>query len=154
MDASEFSRQMLRHFEGRRPRVYPCSQNRLSIGFGFNLEDNDMPLEVAELWLSILEAEATEQVIGLFGLHFFNAIEGARKAALVNLMYNMGIGSFMRFPNMIRAIRALDWQTAAHELVTSSAGTGPSKYVRDVGERRAFFYRDLLLTGEFVDTPE
>ena len=150
---SLYSQLMLRRFEGWRSRLYRDSLGVESIGFGFNLRDRDMPKEVGNLWLDLEEGHSAVQAKKLFGEEFFGALEGARQAAIVNLIFNMGIGSLKTFKRMIRAIRALDWESAAFELVTRSDGSGPSKYVLQVGERRAFFYRDLLLTGEFLDIP-
>jgi GH24 family phage-related lysozyme (muramidase) len=115
--------------EGRRDRLYndltgdplpplPAlpngSQPKRTIGVGWNLDDNPLPPEVIDLMLTISIKRAEYSVKRIFPE--YEGYSRNRKAALINALFNIGEGGFLKFRNTIRHIRAGSWHEAARHL--------------------------------------
>lgn len=115
--------------EGDRSMPYRDSEGILTIGMGHNLEASPLPLgwiapltfaQIVQLRrMDILKAESALAIklpwtIGL--------PEGPRKGALIDLVFNMGIGRVLKFVNFLAAFKAGDWIAAAAELLDSDYG--------------------------------
>lgn len=61
-------------------------------------------------------------------LPWVTTLSDARRGALINLTFNMGIDGLLGFAKMLRAIQAGDCDTAATELLNS-------RYAKQVGDR-------------------
>ena len=111
--------------EGFKPKVYKCSAGKLTVGYGHNLEDEEMPEEVAATLLiwkigkCLRECERFD---------WFAGLSGTRKEVIINMVFNMGYAGVSEFRNMIAAIYAKDWPDAGFEMLDS-------KWHSDVGER-------------------
>jgi len=120
---------MIKRHEGLRLKPYPCSQNHLTIGYGWNL-DNDLPSDIAsylrvtgeitraqaERLLNISVDTATRQAWAIFPQ--FGGFSENRQMALVDATFNMGVHKIInKFPNFCKAIHGGDWIRAADELM-------------------------------------
>jgi len=112
--------------EGWRSRVYKDSKGISSIGWGFNIEDEDLPLEVADLWLDI---KLKQHRFELRSFEWFNQLNRDRQNALINMHYNLGHSRFLKFKKMIAAFEQKDYVKAAEEMLDSKW------HRKDVGER-------------------
>lgn len=104
--------------EGYREKPYLCSAGKLTIGYGWNLEDNGIPHHIAEQLLEIGISTAKSDLSQVFGPSFMAVLatyEPVRYMVLVDMMYNLGIKKFLGFKNMIAAVKAKDWEKAAVE---------------------------------------
>ena len=93
---------MIKIEEGWRSRPYDDSTGRpvrapigkITLGYGFNLCDGDLPTEVGDFWLefnlkrTIKEAES---------LDVFHQLSDTRKMAVIDMIYNMGLPTIRGF---------------------------------------------------------
>lgn len=122
--------------EGLRLKPYKCTANKLTIGYGRNLEDVGITVEEAEFMLETDIARVVEDLDGIFGFRLFCTLSSSRQRALTDMMFNLGRTRFKKFKKMIRAIKAGDFKQAAKELLDS-------RYAKQVS-RRAHTNADLL----------
>ena len=59
-------------------------------------------------------------------------LDGARKEAIVDVLYNLGLPHFKQFEKFIGDVKRQDWQSAGNELLKSAAARkNPSRFFRD-----------------------
>lgn len=128
--------------EGLRLKPYICPAGKLTIGYGRNLDDNGITKEEADFLFSNDIDRAWNDLMEVFGDYADNLdnISDNRWAALVDMMFNLGKTSFLKFTKMIEAIKQGDWQKAADELKDSA-------YYKQVGQR-AKNNEDIFRTDE------
>lgn len=115
----------IKKHEGFRKRMYKDSVGVPTIGYGFNLEQIELPKPVAELWLSF-EIEKHQRELEEF--HWYNKLDEVRKDVLLDMHYNLGHGRFKQFKNMIQALENQKYGKAADEMLDS-------KWAVQVGSR-------------------
>lgn len=116
--------QIKRH-EGFRSKPYKCTADKLTIGYGLNL-DAGISEGLATL---ILEHQLKSVVSELRKLEwFFNIDSTARHDAVVNMAFNLGVAGVCKFHKMINAISLHDYHQAANEMLDS-------KWAKQVGNR-------------------
>lgn len=105
------------HDEGFRENVYRDPKGFLTIGFGFNLDVNGLPMSVALNWLDYnifqLESDLVKQI------SFWGDLNEARKSVLINMAYQMGIGGLLGFHGMLKKLGSKDYIGAATEMKDS-----------------------------------
>lgn len=110
-----------------------------TIGYGRNLLRGITALEADVLLENDLKgAESDGQTFT-----WWSQLYRTRRAALIDVMHNLGLTKFRTFRKMIRALRLGDFDTAAAELLDS-------KYADDVGrgpQQRAGRLARMLRTG-------
>lgn len=120
-------------------KVVKAPQGKITLGYGFNLADRGLPIEIGNLWLlqnlsqTIKEAES---------LPVYQKLSDARKMVLVDMIYNMGLKALSGFKLFLLALGRGDWRTAARELENSM-------YFRQV-PTRAGRKIEMILTDENV----
>ena len=62
-----------------------------------------------------------KDAVTVFGQSVWNAIDGVRKEAILDVVFNLGLPHFETFVNFIGAVKANDWDKAAAELLLSEA---------------------------------
>lgn len=99
--------------EGDRKFPYRCSQGFLTIGVGYNLDANGLPDDIRRELLrrQLLEAEKNAKRI----FPDFEGFTRNRRAAILNMLYNLGPARLLGFRKMIRAIAVGDWEEAARQ---------------------------------------
>lgn len=119
--------------EGFRKNLYLCSAGKQTIGFGRNLEDRGVTREEAtyllnnDIELAIKDAEK---------FTWFEDLNQARKAVVVNMIFNIGLPTFKKFKNTIRLIKAGDYDEASVEMLDS-------RWARQVGSRARRLSREM-----------
>ena len=59
-------------------------------------------------------------------------LDGARKEAIIDVLYNLGLPHFKQFEKFIGDVKRQDWQSAGNELLKSAAARkNPSRFFRD-----------------------
>jgi lysozyme len=116
----------LRAKEGLRLKPYKDTKGLLTIGYGRCLETKGISIRDAEFMLS-------EDVIEAIGnlkrvLPKLETYSEQRQVALIDMMFNLGMGTFMEFVKMIYAIEIGDWDEAARQSLDSL-------YAKQVGPR-------------------
>jgi lysozyme len=146
-DWEEMEKQELKADEGLRLKAYKDKLGILTIGYGHT---SDATLKVTE-GLTITEDEADslldkdfeEAVTGTQEVvPFFNALDGPRKGALVNMCFQMGAQSLSGFHGTLNAMDEADWDSASKHIMSS-------KYARQTRARATrIAYR--IRTGQYA----
>jgi lysozyme len=136
----------LRRHEGLRLEPYKCSEGYLTIGFGRNLETNGISEAEAEFMLlnDLLMVEGELKDEG-----WYNQLDETRRAVVLNMAFNLGKPTLLKFKKFIGALSDDDYETASKEMVTGSNG-GESKWASQVG-KRAYELADQMRTGRWQD---
>lgn len=116
----------LRRDEGVRLKPYRCSAGRLSIGAGRNLDDVGISAAEAELMLANDIARAIADLDR--ALPWWRGLSAARRRALVNMAFNLGLPKLLGFAEMLGALRAGEYDRAARAALDS-------RWARQVGAR-------------------
>ena len=107
----------LKRHEGLRLKPYRCSANKLTIGYGRNLEDVGISEREAE---AMLLADMLRSRADLFKVFpDADTFSQGRQDALINMVFNLGLTRFLGFKKMIAAIEDRDWERAADEAMDS-----------------------------------
>ena len=103
--------------EGFKQFPYKCSEDKLTIGIGRNLEDVGLSKEEV---IFLYEADERSAIAGASSLvNEFEWLSDARKIALVSMVFQMGKTGVSKFKNMIAAINAGDFHEAANQMLES-----------------------------------
>lgn len=132
--------ELTKGFEGLRLKPYICPAGKLTIGYGHNLEDNGITLEVAEILLKTDLACARMEVTSK--VPFIGKLSEARQFVLVDMCFNMGITRMMTFKKMLAALGRGDYEKAVVEMLDS-------KWAKQVG-KRAEKLAKIMKTGEYI----
>ena len=117
----------LKRDEGFRGCAYHCSADKLTIGYGHNIEDNPIPEKIAN---DLLQHDYMSVYGECTRLTWFNHLDDVRKRAIVNMAFNIGVPRMLGFRKMIAAINEGDYHLAAKEMLDS-------KWAEQVGSRAA-----------------
>lgn len=104
-------RALLIKHEGLRLMPYVDQIGKVSIGIGRNLADKGITLDECEAMFQGDVAEASGHLQRIFPE--CGSWPAARRAALVDMMFNLGVGGFSQFKDMIAAVQVGDWAMAA-----------------------------------------
>jgi len=136
--------QLLRD-EGCRLRLYQDQVGKWTIGVGRNLQDVGISQAEADFLLDNDISRASAAVIA--HLPWTMTLDEVRRAVLINMAFNMGIGNaakrtgLLGFPKLLAACERGDWATAATEMLDS-------KWAGQVGVR-AERLADQMRSGEW-----
>lgn len=113
--------------EGLSLKPYICTAGKVSIGIGRNLDDRGISKEEAYMLFNNDCLNTDRDLISVFGNDYYSFPD---KAQLVffDMMFQLGLGRFSGFKNMIKYAIAGNWKEAARELMDS-------KYARQVPGR-------------------
>src|SRR6266567_1031028 len=103
--------------EGLRLKPYKDSVGKLTIGVGRNLDDVGISRDEALLLLANDIQNAKDRIEQ--ELPWAGNLDEVRLAALVNMVFNMGIGRVMQFHKFLAALAAVDFKTASTEMLSS-----------------------------------
>ena len=138
-DMTALEDQLIDH-EGLELKPYQCTAEKLTIGVGRNIEDRGITEDEARYVLmndiKIVEDELLEKKPVVAGL------DAVRQRVLVDMGFNLGIPTLLKFQNMWTAIEEEDFETAAEEAMDS-------RWAKQVG-RRAERLCQAMATGEWV----
>ena len=137
--------------EGRKNKVYKCTMGKNTIGVGHNIDAKGLPDDIKsfldsngyitedtiDTLLSYDLADAQEDCEKLYPE--FESFSESRQMALIDFLFNVGIGTAKTFRNTNRAINEGKWKEAAQGLLNS-------KYAKQV-KGRAVEVAKLLEVG-------
>lgn len=127
--------------EGLRLKPYRCTEGKLTIGVGRNLDDVGITRDEAMMMLDHDITRSTNAAAEVVGRDVFGTLNPARQAALVSMAFQMGRDGLADFNRMLLAVRAGDWENA-------HANALDSKWARQT-PARAQRIAKMLLTGEW-----
>lgn len=126
--------------EGVRLKPYKDSKGIWTIGVGHNLEVEGLDPKVVYLQFQI---DLEKKIADAATLPAWHVSNEARKTALVELVFWMGLTRFRKFRHTLKAWEQRDWQTAHDELLDSKTGRNPK--LRPRLEEIA----NIVLTGRY-----
>lgn len=126
MNFRDICRTHLKVDEGVRSKLYRDSLGIWSIGVGRNVQEKGLRPDEIDLLLSNDMADAELDARALFP--GFDDLSENRKAALLNMSFNLGRDRLAGFRNMRAAVLAGDFDRAADEMLSS-------KWASQVGDR-------------------
>lgn len=132
--------EQIKRDEGFRAHPYRDSVGKWSIGYGRNLEDVGIS-QVEGDYLLQNDIDWAEHHLDV-NLTWWRGLEEVRRAVLLNMTFNMGIGGLMGFRQMLKALQDGDYEGAAREMLDS-------KWAEQVGAR-ANRLAEQLRIGEWV----
>lgn len=125
--------------EGLRLKPYRCTSDKLTIGYGRNIEDNGINKQEASTMLinDLARAEHWLDINGFLDAHH----SFVRIAVLLNMVYQMGATRFSGFEKAIAHYHAQDYQECAKEMLDS-------KWAKQT-PKRAHRLAGQMATGEW-----
>lgn len=106
---------LIKH-EGVKLKPYRDTAGVLTIGVGHNLEEGVSHSTVMQMLDEDIDTAAIDAKKLFPNLSSFSA---NRQAAIIELVFNMGLGTFSKFTSTIAAIHNESWQQAADHLLDS-----------------------------------
>lgn len=98
--------------EGYRRNLYKCTANKWTIGIGYNIEDRGLPDEVITQLAYTVLIECYEDLCSIFTPEYFRKLPEHKQMALLNMMYNLGKPTFLKFKRFIPAVKEGRWEAA------------------------------------------
>lgn len=123
---SKLLKQLKRH-EGLVLQPYRCTEGKLTIGYGRNLDSSGISKSEAEKMLSNDIDETIDTINNLIP-DVMLQLNQARRGVIINMAFNMGTHGLLKFKRMFAAIEAIDYDEAAIEMLYS-------KWAIQVGSR-------------------
>ena len=127
----------LKDFEGLELKPYRCTSNKLTIGLGRNLEDNGITEEEA-YYLATNDLDNLMDELDQ-NIPWWDDLDDPRKRALLNLAYNVGTPTLMKFKKTLEHLKNGFYTEASEEVLRS-------RWADQVG-RRATFISEVFKTG-------
>lgn len=134
--------EQLKIHEGVRTHAYLCSENKITVGVGRNLDSNGgIGLSEDEIdYLLSNDIKRCRDELD-FNFDWFKELDEVRQDAMINLCFNIGITSLRKFSKAIAAMNVHDYETAAMEFLDS-------RWASQVGTR-ALDVTDMIRTGDY-----
>lgn len=127
-------RMMLERHEGRKRRMYPCPSGHMTIGVGHNLDAKSISNQAVDQIFSDDLDDAEHDVIDVIGCAVWANLSLPRRAALVDMAFQMGGTGFAQFKKTIHLVSARQFEEAAREMLNSTwAKQTPSRAI-DISE--------------------
>ena len=137
MDIDKLIVQLKVH-EGVRSKVYLDTEGIETIGVGRNLRDRGLSDDEIELMLANDIRDFQEEVERAFS--WWSDLDDVRQRVVVDMAFNMGLGSLSKFVNTLSHIENGRYEEAGVEMLDS-------KWARQVGDR-ANVLSNMMKTGE------
>jgi len=115
----------LKRHEGLRLKPYLCPEGKITIGFGRNLEDMGISEKEAEMLL-MSDIERCYEELDVFS--WFHDLDQVRQEAMVNMLFNLGLPTFLEFKRTLKFMAEGAYSQAAVEMLDS-------KWANQVGDR-------------------
>jgi len=111
------SLELVKAEEGYKQFPYTCSAGKLTIGYGFNLEDVGLSEGEAEVLLEYRLQKIEEK---MFHHHYwYRYLNEDRRAVIDSMVYQLGYEGFTKFKKLINALEDEDYAEAAIQMLDS-----------------------------------
>ena len=130
--------EQLKDFEGLELKAYQCTAGKTTIGLGRNLDDYGITEEEA-YYLAKNNIYELEDELDR-AISWWRQLDDARQRALINLAYNVGTTTLLKFKKTLQYLEDGSYEEAAKEVLDS-------RWADQVG-RRAIFISNVFLTGD------
>lgn len=116
----------IKKHEGYRSKLYKCSAGKITIGYGWNIEDTGIDKQTAELRLQLQVQDTIDKLTKSNA--WIMTLDEPRKWVFINMCFNMGYGSFRQFKNTLTLAKKGDYEGCADNMIKS-------KWYKQVGNR-------------------
>jgi len=130
--------EQLEDFEGLELKAYQCTAGKTTIGLGRNLDDYGITKEEA-FYLAKNNIYELENELDR-AIPWWRQLDDARQRALINLAYNVGTTTLLKFKKTLQYLEDGFYNDAGIEVLDS-------RWAKQVG-RRATFISNVFITGE------
>ncbi|MAT39733.1 MAG: hypothetical protein CL946_09035 [Ectothiorhodospiraceae bacterium] len=127
MDYEE-AKEQIKQDEGLRLSLYKCPANKLTIGYGWNIEDNGIPQEIADSLFEISFQNAKLDAATYVGPMAWSQLSETRRGVIINMSFNLGLNRLRAFRRLRHYLQQGDYDKAANEMINSH-------WYNQVGER-------------------
>lgn len=112
--------EMLRRHEGVETHAYKCTSGKITVGVGRNI-DPDGGLGLSDDEIDVLLENDIDRSIKELGAAFnwFSDLNEARRDAMIDLAFNLGLPRLLKFKNALAAMAEADYDLAAAEFMDS-----------------------------------
>ena len=135
------TRNLIINHEGCMLHPYKDSVGKLTIGVGRNLDDVGISQDEAYFMLNNDINKALFSCQN--GLPWFNSLDEVRQAVMIDMVFNLGFGGFLKFVMTIEHIKRDEYELAAETMLDS-------KWAGQVGIR-AKELSEMMRTGQWPD---
>lgn len=140
--------EQLKKDEGFSERVYFCTENFPTVGYGYNLTANVLKLSELELqdarhngvserkaflWLARIVENIEQQLDSK--IDFFKRLDEARQDVLINMAYQQGLNGVMKYKGTLLAMRHGDFELAAINMLDSKWARQTPKRAKRLAEQ-------------------
>ena len=133
--------EMLRLHEGVRYKVYLCSEGYETIGVGRNISEGGLGLSKDEVEFLLVNDIKRVQDELTRNFSWFLDLNEARRDAMVDICFNLGLTRLRSFANALEAMSYGQYEIAANEFMDS-------RWSQQVGNR-AVEVTEMIRTGEY-----
>jgi lysozyme len=127
MSADHIAEKLIKEHEGLRLYPYVCSAGKMTIGYGRNIEDRGISMREAEDMLRT-DIRLAQNDAEMFCGSAWCSMSACRRAAIIDMAYNLGLNRLSTFKNLQASLFVRDWKMAAAEMLDS-------RWAKQVGER-------------------
>ena len=135
---------MLKRHEGVESHAYECSEGKITVGVGRNI-DSEGGIGLSDEEIEFLLKNDIERCIIELSSEYdwFVDLDDIRKDAMVDIAFNLGITRLRLFKRALAAMAEGNYKQAATEFLDS-------KWAKQVGGR-ALELSDMISSGEYAD---
>lgn len=135
---------MLKRHEGVESHAYECSEGKITVGVGRNI-DSEGGIGLSDEEIDFLLRNDIERCIIELSSEYdwFVDLDDIRKDAMVDIAFNLGITRLRLFKRALAAMAEGNYKQAATEFLDS-------KWAKQVGGR-ALELSDMISSGEYAD---
>lgn len=130
--------QQLKRHEGLKLKPYKCSEGYLTIGYGRNLETRGITAQEAN---EMLLNDVSEVEEALHRMGFLSDPSDVRRAVLINMAFQLGVGGLLKFEKMLSAYLDGYYELAAKEMLDSKWAVQTPNRAKELA--------DQMRTGEW-----
>lgn len=110
-------KETIKRHEGLRLKPYRCTSGKLTIGWGHNLDDREIPRIVADDLLYIDIGIAERELFAQWPE--YRNLSQARQHALIDMSFHMGIPSLKKFVRFHEALQSGNYEEAGEQILDS-----------------------------------
>tara|TARA_R110001592_G_scaffold15078_2_gene66366 strand:- start:32 stop:454 length:423 start_codon:yes stop_codon:yes gene_type:complete len=134
--------EMLKRHEGVESHAYKCSENKITIGVGRNV-DKSGGLGLSDDEVDYLLQNDIDRVSSELDSEYewFAGLDDVRQDAMIDISFNLGQTRLRAFKNALAAMAKGDWRAAADEFMDS-------RWSGQVGNR-AKELTEMIRTGSY-----
>jgi len=135
---------MLKRHEGVETHAYECSEGKITVGVGRNIDQGGgMGLSDDEIDY-LLQNDIERCIVELSSEYpWFSGLDEVRKDAIVDISFNLGQTRLRLFKRALAAMEEGEYKVAATEFLDS-------KWAKQVGGR-ALELTDMISSGEYAE---